>query len=140
MEKLGEQYGLSKGTIERYLRVNGLTPAIKTRLDTGEIALRAAITLSYLTKPTLEAVEKQLARDRKLTIKIANLLREESKKGELTKEFIRRVFEPSFFPTKVKPIKFSAQFLSEFFDEGKSADEIEATVAEALKVYLNRQK
>ena len=140
MEKLGEQYGLSKDTIARYLRVNGLIPALKKRLDDGEIALRVAVTLSYLKKAEMGSVEKQLERGKKITIKIANLLREEAEKGDLAKEFIKRVFEPAFFPTKIKPVKFSGQFLSEFFDEGKSAEEIEATVAEALRVYLRKQE
>jgi ParB family chromosome partitioning protein len=138
MEKLGEQYGLSKDTIARYLRVNELIFALKARLDNGEIALRVAVTLSYLKKVDQEAVEKQLAKGMKLTIKIANLLRDEANKGELSKDFIKRVFEPTYFPTKIKPVKFSGQFLSEFFDEGKSSEEIEATVAEALRAYLSK--
>lgn len=46
---------------------------------------------------------------------------------------------PSCFPSKIKPVKFSGQFLSEFFNEGKSTEEIEMTVAEALRMYLNKQ-
>lgn len=139
MGKLGAQYGLSKDTIARYLRVNNVIPTIKKRLDDGEIALRVAVTLSYLKRPEQEAVEQQISRGKKLTIKIANLLRDEADKGEpLTKEFVKRVFEPSYFPTKVKPVKFSGRFLSEFFDDRKSAEEIEETVAEALRAYMNR--
>ena len=140
MAKLGEQYGLSKDTIARYLRVNCLIPALKKRLDEGEIALRVAVTLSYLKKPELEAVEKQLGRGKKLTIRIANLLREEFYKGTLTKDFINQVFEPTYFPAKVRPLKFSGQFLAEFFDESMSAEEIEATVAEALRAYKIKKR
>ena len=85
-----------------------------------------------------QAVEAQLAKGRKLTIKIANMLREEAEKGALPKDFIKRVFEPGFFPSKIKPVKFSGQFLSEFSDEGRSSEEIEATVAEALRAYLSK--
>jgi len=138
MGKLGEQYGLSKDTIHRYLRVSTLIPALKERLDDGEFALRVAVTLSYLEKTAQTAVETQLAKGRKLTIKIANMLREEAEKGALPKDFIKRVFEPGFFPSKIKPVKFSGQFLSEFFDEGRSSEEIEATVAEALRAYLSK--
>jgi len=138
MGKLGDQYGLSKDTIHRYLRVNGLIPALKKRLDEGEIALRVAVALSYLKKQDLEVVEKQINRGKKLTIKIANLLREKAEKGELTKDLIQSVFEPSYFQTKIKPVKFSGQFLSEFFDESKSSEEIEKTVAEALRAYLEK--
>jgi len=137
--KLGEKYGLSADTIKRYLRVNTLIESLKERLDNGEIALRVAVTLSYLKSAEQKTVEKQLTNGRKLSIKIANLLRTECEKGELTKEYIKRVFEPGFFELKVKPIKFSGQFLSEFFDENKSAEEIEEVVAEALRAYLRKQ-
>ena len=139
MGKLGEQYGLSKDTIHRYLRVNTLIPALKERLDSGEVALRVAVTLSYLDASTQKEVKAQLAKGKKLTIKIANMLRDEAEKsGSLPKDFIKRAFEPGFFPSKIKPVKFSGQFLAEFFDEGKSSEEIEATVAEALRVYLSK--
>jgi len=138
MGKLGEQYGLSKDTIHRYLRVDSLTPALKKRLDDDEIALRVAVVLSYLKKQDLDSVEKQLDHGKKLTIKIANLLRDEAKKGELTNDFIQSVFEQAYFPTKMKPVKFSRQFLSEFFDESKSSKEIEEIVAEALRAYLGK--
>jgi len=68
-----------------------------------------------IKKQDLDAVEEQLNQGKKLTIKIANL----------------RI--------KIKPVKFSGQFLSEFFDESKSAEEIEATVAEALRAYFGKQ-
>jgi len=139
MWKLGEQYGLSKDTIHRYLRVNNLPPALKKRLDDGKIALRVAVTMSYLKKQDLNSVEEQLNQGKKLTIKIANMLREEAEKGELTKDFIQSVFEPVYFRIKIKPVKFSGQFLSEFFDESKSAEAIEATVAEALRAYFGKQ-
>ena len=138
MGKLGEQYGLSKDTIARYLRVNGLVAGLKERLDNGEIALRVAVTLSYLRKKEQDIVEGILASDKRISIKLAYFLREESEKGELNKAAIKRFFEPSFFSTKVRPVKFSGQFLSEFFNEEQSAEEIESVVAEALRAYLNK--
>jgi len=72
------------------------------------------------------------------SIKQSYLLREESEKGELTKAAIKRVFEPGFFPNKVKPVKFSGQFLSEFFNEQQSVEEIEGVVVEALRAYKNK--
>jgi len=138
-EKLGEQYGLSKDTIARYLRVNGLIEELKTRLDNGEIALRVAVTLSYLRKKEQQIVEDILASGKTISIKQSNVLREESEQGELNKTAIKRVFEPGFFPTKVKPVKFSGQFLSQYFSEEQSTEEIENVVGEALKMYFSSQ-
>jgi len=49
-DKLGEKYGLSKDTIMRYVRINGLINELKKRLDNNQIALRVAVSLSYLQK------------------------------------------------------------------------------------------
>jgi ParB family chromosome partitioning protein len=136
MGKLGELYGLSKDTIARYLRVNRLIDGLKHRLDNDEIALRVAVTLSYLRESEQGIVEGLLAEGKQLSIKQSNVLREESRKGELRGGYIRSLFEPGFFPAKVKPVKFSGKFLSEFFDATQSADEIESTVAEALRQYF----
>jgi ParB family chromosome partitioning protein len=138
MDIVGEQYGLSKDTIARYLRVNTLVPVLKKRLDEGEIALRVAVTISYLSRAEQEAVDRQLVKGRKLSIKIANVLRAEAQKGELSKTIIKQVFDPQYFESRVKPVKFSGKFLSEFFDESKTPAEIEATVAEALRAFLNK--
>jgi hypothetical protein len=56
--------------------------------------------------------------------------------GGLNKAFVKRVFEPGFFPTKVKPVKLSGQFLSQHFTEFQSTEEIESVIAEALEQYF----
>jgi ParB family chromosome partitioning protein len=138
MGKLGEQYGLSKDTIARYLRIDSLVTGLKERLDNGEIALRVAVTLSYLRKKEQDIVAGLLDGGTKISIKQSNLLRDLSEKGELNKSTIKQIFEQGFFPAKVKPVKFSGKFLSEFFSEDESVEKIESIVAEALRAYLNK--
>jgi ParB family chromosome partitioning protein len=138
MDKVGEQYGLSKDTIARYLRVDSLIDSLKERLDNGDIALRVAVTLSYLRRKEQEIVGSILSDGKKMSIKQANMLREESEKSELSKVTIKRMLEHGFFPAKVKPIKFSGKFLSQYFSEGQSAEEIESVIKEAIKQYLGK--
>jgi ParB family chromosome partitioning protein len=138
MDKVGEQYGLSKDTIARYLRVDSLIDSLKERLDNGDIALRVAVTLSYLRRKEQEIVGSILSTGKKMSIKQANMLREESEKGELSKVTIKRMLEHGFFPAKVNPIKFSGKFLSEYFNEGQSAEEIESVIKEAIKQYMSK--
>ena len=135
-DKVAEQYGLSQSTIMRYLRVNKLIQPLKERLDKGEIAMRVAVTLSYLREKEQELVENQLADGRKLSIKIANELRKSSEEHDLNKGMVKRLFEPSFYGAKVKSIKFSGEFLSQYFDERQSPEMIESIVEEALKKYF----
>jgi ParB family chromosome partitioning protein len=138
MGKLGEQYGLSKDTIARYLRVNRLIDELKERLDDGKIALRVAVTLSYLREKEQKIIEDILAGGKTMSIKQVNMVREESEKGELNKTAIKRIFDPGFFPAKVKPVKFSGQFLSQYFNENQSSEEIEDVVAQALTMYFSK--
>jgi ParB family chromosome partitioning protein len=139
MGKLGVQYGLSKDTIHRYLRVNTLISPLKKRLDDGEIALRVAVTMSWLDKEGQKAVESQLKQGKKLTIRIANELRKQVESNEnLTKEAVSEVFEPNHFESKVKPVKISGKFLEEWFGENDTNEKIEETIAEALRAYLNK--
>ena len=57
-EKIAHDYGLDRGTVARYLRINKLILPHKDRLDNGELAIRAAVTLSYLSDE-----EQQIADD-----------------------------------------------------------------------------
>jgi ParB family chromosome partitioning protein len=138
-DRLAEQYGLSKNTIMRYLRVNKLIAALKERLDNGGIGMRVAEALSYLRVKEQAIVENILATGKRISIKQADELHKESKQGELGKKYINRVFEVGFFPTKVKPVKFSGQFLSQYFDEKQSSEEIESVMAEALARYFENK-
>jgi len=138
MGKLGEQYGLSKDTIARYLRVNCLIDELKERLDSGKIALRVAVILSYLREKEQKIIVDVLAGGKTISIKQVNIVREESEKGELNKTAIKRIIDPGFFPAKVKSIKFSRQFISQFFNKNQSTEEIENVVVQALTMYFSK--
>jgi hypothetical protein len=74
----------------------------------------------------------------KISIVQAEKLRKESANGELSAEAIEQLLKPETDKPKRKQIKLSTDFLSEFFDDDKSEEDIQATVAEALRMYLNR--
>ena len=85
---LGERYEISSRTIARYLRINELIPALRERLDNGEFALRVGDALSFLRRGKQAIVESVLASGERISIKQADLLKEESQHGELNKAFI----------------------------------------------------
>ena len=137
--KVGEQYGLSKNTVARYLRVDKLIPALKNRLDNDGIGMRVAESLSYLREKEQEVVEKLLANGKKIDIIKADKLKEESQKGKIGIVLINGILEPATSPVKIKPIKLSSEFLSQHFNENQSAKEIENIISEALRQYLSNQ-
>lgn len=48
-EEVGAEYGLSRNTVARLLRVDKLNDGIKEWVDNGELSVRAAVELSYLS-------------------------------------------------------------------------------------------
>ena len=60
-EKVGIEYGLSRNTIARLLRVDKLIDGLKNRTDCDEISIRCAVDLSYLIDCEQEEVEKVLS-------------------------------------------------------------------------------
>ena len=127
---------MSKNTVARYLRVDKLIPALKMRLDKEEIGMRVAEALSYLRNEEQEIIESFLVQGKRISIKQADELHSESKKEKLNKAYIKRVLEAGYFGSKIKPIKFNGKFLSQFFVENQSSEEIESTIEEAIKLYF----
>lgn len=135
-DKVGEKYNLGKTTVARYLRISKLIPRLQERLDIGDIGMRVAEAVSFLKKHEQEVVEKMLAKGIKISIKQANILKEKSKNGELTKDSINEILSSTNPDLGYKPIKLSEQFLSKHFKPEQSADEIEMIINNALEKYF----
>lgn len=53
-EEVAEEYGLSRNTVARLLRIDKLTDGIKQWVDNGQLSIRAAVELSYLDEEEQE--------------------------------------------------------------------------------------
>ena len=137
-DKLGSIYGLGKTTVARYLRINKLIPALKNRLDSEDIGMRVAESLSYLRDSEQSIVESILDENKKISIKQADELKAKSEKEQLNEEYIKCIFELGYYPAKIKPLKLSGQFLSQYFNSNQSMEEIEKTIAKALEFYSQK--
>jgi ParB family chromosome partitioning protein len=139
MNKLGEQEGLSKDTIARYLRINQLTNDLKEKLDHNRIAVRTAVSLSYLRVEEQKAVDQYLQSDTKISMKQAKALKDKSSEGELSREAIEQILAQA--PTKAKPIKeLNWKLFLKYFNKKQSAVEIEGIITEALELYFSKNK
>jgi ParB family chromosome partitioning protein len=138
-QELGDKYGLSSDTIKRYLRIYKLNDALKERLDHDEIAVRTAVSLSYLNKSEQEIVDQflQANDDKKISMQQAEKLREESEKGELNQEAMEQILGQS--SVKSKPLQFRREVFSKYFREDQTNDEIEKILAEALEMYMQKK-
>ncbi|GHV35053.1 stage 0 sporulation protein J [Clostridia bacterium] len=136
-DKLGGQYGLSKNTIARYLRVNELIGKLKDMLDDGAVAMRTAVSLSYLKAKEQELVWQALQDESaQLTMRKAEELRDLSGQRELTERTVKKLLKIEPSVVKTTKVKISSDVMSRYFGEERDAKEVEDVVAKALEAWF----
>ena len=142
--KLGENYGLSKNSVARYLRINKLIDELKKRVDTEEISIRAAVELSYLPEQDQKDlfIVMQENSELKIDMKKAELLREFSESTKLTDETISAILNGIAIKKRnraslpVQSIKIKGKILSKYFKPEQKPEEIEAQIIKAIEFYM----
>ena len=73
-DNIGEHYGLGRSTVVRLIRINKLIDRLKALVDSGDIAIRTGVELSFLSEDT-QAIVAECAEEDKIEFKIAKMLR-----------------------------------------------------------------
>jgi ParB family chromosome partitioning protein len=136
--QLGSQYDLSSRVVAYYLRVNKLIDALKTRLDEGELAIRTAVTLSYLSQDEQQIVDDILdASHYRVDMKKAENLRAASEKKPLGHETVEQILAGEKKPRPVRPaaFKLKPKLISKYFTPEQKPAEIETIIIEALDFF-----
>ena len=139
--KLGEEYGLSKNSISRYLCINKLTDKLKKRLDNREFGIVPAVEISYLSEDEQNNVDMMLdSPSYKLDMKKAAQLREFSEKKPLTVNDVEDILaglsvKKRNHTPKAQKIIFKPKIISKYFTPDQKSDEIEAEFITALEFY-----
>lgn len=137
--KVGQEYGLSKDTVARYLRIGQLVPALKIRLDNNDIAFIPAVTLSYLKAEEQELLNDCMENDN-LTVdmKKSNMLRKFSEEGKLKNETIKQILLGEIKTKTNRPstVKINNAVYSKYFKSNQSAKEVQGVVEKALELYF----
>lgn len=140
---VGDNYGLSKDTVARLIRIDKLVPELKPYVDEGKIAIRAAVNLSYLFTSEQRKVAEMI--EFGVDMKKSTLLREVSKQNRLNDNAIREILVMGTYgaapTTKRKPIKvkistdISEKYFAPDWDEAKVQDIINL----ALEQYFSKK-
>ncbi len=142
-QEIGDKYNLSRESVARYLRINKLIDAHKTRLDNNELALRAAVTLSHLSHNEQQILDDVLdSSSYKVDMKKADALRLASEKKALSRDDVEKILTGEKKPksTRPAPFKLKPKIVTKYFKPEQKPDEIEATIIEALDFYYSHQK
>jgi len=139
---VANEYGLSKDTVARYLRINQLIQPLKTMLDNGNIAFITGVTLSFL-REECQIVLADCIRQYNFSVdmKKADILRNYSEKGKLDGDAIQRILSGAMVrkPNRAPAVKVSRSIYAKYFKPNQSAKEVEAIVEKALTMYFEQQ-
>ena len=140
--KVGQEYGLSKDTVARYLRIHQLAIEIKVMLDDGNIAFMSAVTVSYLKAEEQMLLADCMERnDLSVDMKKADILRQFSEKGKLNGESVYRILsgETNPKPNRTPTVKVDKAVYARYFQPSQPAKEVQAIVEKALEMYFEQQ-
>lgn len=135
-DSIGEEYGMTGRNIARYMRVNQLNEPLKELLDNGEIALVAAVDLSYLEEKEQDLVAEQVQwGGLKISSKMAKDFREAA--GTLDLDRLNAIMHPAAGGTKGKMlnVKMPAEVEEKYFS-GMKAKERTELVMQALDAWF----
>ena len=120
-EKIGEEVGMSKDNVKRYIRLTNLVPELLDMVDEKKSAFNPAVELSYLDEaqqrdfleamndtqnaPSLSQAQrlKKLAQDGHFSYDVAFAVMGEEKKDELDKVVIKNDTLRKYFPRSYTP-------------------------------------
>ena len=120
-EKIGEEVGMSKDNVKRYIRLTNLVPELLDMVDEKKIAFNPAVELSYLDEaqqrdfleamndtqnaPSLSQAQrlKKLAQEGHFSYDVAFAVMGEEKKDELDKLVIKNDTLRKYFPRSYTP-------------------------------------
>lgn len=141
MNVIGKEHNLSQASIARYIRIAHLVKELQEKLDNKIISMAVAVQLSYLKESEQKIVETLLEPNVRINIEQVKTLRRESESlngNVLSDEMIREILEPNKTDSKIKSIKLDSKFLSQFFDDNQSEEDIQDTIAKALELYHSK--
>ena len=135
---VGAEYGVSKGSVIRLIRINKLIDRLKALVDSGDIAIRTGVELSFLSEDT-QAVVAECAVEDKIEYKIAKMLRASAESdGYIDRDTVHSIIygDDSEQTPKPKSVKISNYTYTKYFAEGTKPKEITETIEKALEFYF----
>lgn len=140
-ESIGKEYGVSKGSVVRLVRIDKLIDELKEYVDSGKLAIRAGVELSFLSAEAQAEVAEQLE-DFKVDMKKAEALHKAADtEGNIDRDtIIRIIVGAAEVKPKPKSVKISNDVYAKYFDESAKAKDISETVEKALAYYFASMK
>ncbi|MBQ9709000.1 MAG: ParB/RepB/Spo0J family partition protein [Clostridia bacterium] len=139
-EIIAREVGESRNQIQRYIRLNELTPELLEFVDEGKIGLRPAVEISFLTedeqRDLVDFIDAEgVFPSHAQTIRMKEL----SRAGRLNTSVINRIMREQKGNQKEK-ISVPVERLKKYFPRGASPKQMEETIIKALEFYRKRKR
>ena len=139
--EIGEAYGESYKTVQRYIRLTYLHPKLLEYVDEGRIAFTPAVELSYLNdieqQDLIQAIESE---DCTPSLSQAVRMKKLSQAGELDDDKILEIMSEEKANQKER-IKIPTEKLRKYFPKNYSTSQIEEAIIKMCEAnYKRRQK
>lgn len=139
-EELGQKNGDSREQVRRFIRLTELIPPMLDMVDSGKIAFRPAVELSYLSKEQQQSLYDTMeCEDCTPSLAKAIKMKEFSRDGKLTEEVILSIMQEEK-PNQREQFKMPKERISKYFAPGTPAQKIEDTIIKALELYRKRER
>ena len=138
-EVIGEQEGISKDTVKRYIRLTYLIPELLSMVDDNKIAFNPAVEISYLDKSEqrilLDAMNlNDCTPSHAQSIRLKKL----SQDGLLDDQMIYAVMSEEK-PNQQEQLKFKREELRKYFPSGYTEEQMRRDIIKGLEL-LKRQR
>lgn len=141
-EEIGKEQNMSRGNIQRYLRLNYLNYKLLEMVDSKEINLKLGEELSFLKPEEQEFLASLIYPNvQKLTNNQVKRLREESTVDNLTEDKIIEILEKKDGEDKEgkREITFSGEELDKYFKDFGSPEDIKEFIIVMLEAYFGNK-
>ena len=139
-EELAASSPDSRSQIQRFIRLTELIPPVLDMVDSGKIAFRPAVELSYLSKEQQQSLYDTMeCEDCTPSLAQAIKMKEFSRDGKLTEEVILSIMQEEK-PNQREQFKMPKERISNYFAPGTPAQKIEDTIIKALELYRRRER
>lgn len=140
VQKVGDDVGISKDQVRRYIRLTELIPPLLNLVDERKIAFNPAVELSYL-KPEeqtilLDAMDSEQATP---SLSQAQRLKQFSQQGRLSEDVMRAILSEEK-KTEVDRITLSNETLRRYFPRSYTPKQMEETILKLLEGWYRRRQ
>ena len=140
-ELIGNEVGISKDMVKRYIRLTNLVPPLLQMVDDGRIAFSPAVELSYLTKEEQAALCDLIGQeDATPSLSQAIRMKQLSREAKLTPEVLYAILTEEK-PNQKEQVRIKTESLRKYFPRNYSAQQMEREIFKLLETrYRTRNR